>query len=83
MPLLGVILPSSPKLTRNRQWYNKSSHTEAGGTLLTLKKTAFSYSPTESKNCIHLNVKETRPISMSQTGFDTLLSKKQQNPIVS
>lgn len=54
-----------------------------GGTLFTLKKTASSYSPAESKNCIHLNVKETRPISMSQTGFDTLLSKKQQNPIVS
>lgn len=51
--------------------------------LFTLEKKASSYSPTESQNCIHLSAKETRPISSSQTGFDTLLSKKQQNPIVS
>lgn len=77
------ILPSSPKLTHNRQWYKKSNHIEVGGTLFTPKKTASSYSFTESKNCIHLNVKETRPISMSQTVFDTLLSKKLQKSIVS
>ena len=80
---LGGILPSSPELTCNRQWYNKSSHTEVGGTLFTLKKTASSHSPTESKNYIRLNVKETRPISTSQTVSDTLLSKKQQSSIVS
>lgn len=82
-PALWGTLSYSPKLTHNRQWYNKSSHTEGRMTLFNLKKTASSQSPTEPENCIHLNVKETRPISTSQTVFDTLLSKKEQIPIVS
>lgn len=83
VPLLEAILPFTPKPTHNKQWYSKSSHTGVRRALFTLKKTASSYSPIESKNCMQLNVKETRPISVSQTVFDTLLSKKQQNPIVS